>query len=222
MSQKPLVGSVFERTPRSSASPPSLPKSVGSNRGFPVAQHRSKSVFARSREAQQQPGVHPLRVTEPPVVHPTPIIQKYASSEGSEVDNWRAQMSEENERRVASMTEQEREDERREIEERFGKNVGEVLKRARMTREANGNQTASLERDLADGVVNDSGVAQPVPPSAYDITMRPNHGSDTPKALRVVVPSGTPVHLAFLLYVKADLHFRRTGNRIVFPPTNHF
>lgn len=221
---KPLVGSIFERAPRSSASPPSPSKSVGSNRGFPVAQHRSKSVFARSREAQGQLGAHPLRVTEPPVVQPTPIIQKHVSSEGSEGDNWRAQISEENERRVASMTEQERMEAQREIEEKFGKNIGEVLKRARMAREADKGQTepiASLEEDLAGGLLNDSRIAQPLPPSAYNITMHQIHGSDTLKASRVV-PVGTPVHLAFLLYANADLHLRRTGGRTVFPATNYF
>jgi hypothetical protein len=221
---KPLVGSIFEREPRSSASPPSPSKSVGSKRGFPVAQHRSKSVFARSREAQLQLGAHPLRVTEPPVVQPTPIIQKYVPSEGSEGDSWRAQISEENERRVASMTEQEREEAQREIEERFGRNIGEVLRRARMTREADNGQTeptASLEEGLARGLLNDSRIAQSVSPSAYNITMHQIHVSNTPKALRVV-PVGTPVHLAFLLCAKADLHLRRTGSRTVFPATNYF
>lgn len=172
---KPLIGSIFERGPRFSASAPSPPTSVGSNRGFPVAQHRSKSVFARSREAQQQPDARPLRVTEPPVVQPAPIIQKYVPPGGSEGDNWRAQMGEENDIRVASMTDQEREEERRGIEERFGKNIGEVLKRARMAREANKGRTeptASLEGELAHGLLNDSGIARPVPPSAYNITIR--------------------------------------------------
>ncbi|KAH9175655.1 hypothetical protein EDB89DRAFT_2241059 [Lactarius sanguifluus] len=132
---KPLVGSVFERQPRSSVSAPSTPKSVGSNKGFPMAQHRSESVFARSRKAQQQPGAQLLRATEPPVVQPAPIMQKYTPSKGSEDNDWRAQISEENERRVAAMTEHEREEERREIEERFGKNVGEVLQKARKARE---------------------------------------------------------------------------------------
>ena len=181
---KPLLGSIFEREPRSSASPPSPSKSVGTNRGFPVAQHRSKSVFARSREAQQQLGAHTLRVTEPPVVQPTPIIQKYVSSEGFEGDGWRTQMSEENERRVASMTQQEREEAQREIEEKFGKNIADVLKRAKIAREADKGQTkpvASLEEDVARGILNDNGIAQPVSPSAYNLTMRQIWGSDTPE-----------------------------------------
>jgi hypothetical protein len=101
-------------------------------------------------------------------------MQKYTPSEGSEGDDWRAQISEENERRVAVMTEQERDEERREIEEKFGKDIGEVLKRARMVREANKGQTtpaASLERDLAGGLPDDSGITQPLPPSAYTVNM---------------------------------------------------
>jgi len=49
-------------------------------------------------------------------------------------------MSEENEKRVAAMTVEEREQERREIEEKFGKNIGDVLRRARMAREAHEKQ----------------------------------------------------------------------------------
>jgi hypothetical protein len=61
-------------------------------------------------------------------------------------------MSEENERRVAAMTEEEREQERREIEEKFGKNVGDVLRRARLAREAHQKQkngVVSLEGDIS-------------------------------------------------------------------------
>jgi hypothetical protein len=57
-------------------------------------------------------------------------------------------MSKENERHVAAMTEEEREQERREIEEKFGKHIGEVLRRARMARESHEKQknvVASLE-----------------------------------------------------------------------------
>jgi hypothetical protein len=50
-------------------------------------------------------------------------------------NSWREQMSAENEMRVANMTEEERETERREILERFGTGVGSVLKHARLARE---------------------------------------------------------------------------------------
>jgi RPAP1-like, N-terminal len=56
-------------------------------------------------------------------------------------------MSEENEKLVAAMTEEEREQERSQIGEKFGKNIGDVLRKARMAREAHGKTVASLEGD---------------------------------------------------------------------------
>jgi hypothetical protein len=56
-------------------------------------------------------------------------------------------MSEENERRVAAMTEEEREQDRREIREKFGKNIGDVLRKARMAREKQKKTVASSEGD---------------------------------------------------------------------------
>lgn len=49
-------------------------------------------------------------------------------------EEWRAQMSKENAERVAAMTDEEREDARRQIVERFGANVGEILRRASLAR----------------------------------------------------------------------------------------
>jgi len=59
-------------------------------------------------------------------------------------------MTEENERLVAAMTEEEREQERRQIRENFGKNIGDVLRKARTAREAHEKRektVASLEGD---------------------------------------------------------------------------
>jgi hypothetical protein len=133
---KPLVGSVFERKPGQFTSVPSVPKAVGSKTGFPMAQHRSKSVFARNRDAQQQPATLSPRVGQPPVVQLEPRTQVRMPSEEPHTDDWRVRMGEENESRVAAMSEEEREQERREIEEKFGKNIGDVLRRARLAREA--------------------------------------------------------------------------------------
>ncbi|KAH9973933.1 hypothetical protein BJV74DRAFT_889030 [Russula compacta] len=147
---KPLIGSVYERKLGPSTSAPSAPKTIMSKTGFPMAQHRSKSVFARNREAQQQPNALSSRTAVPPVVQPASKMQEVLPSEEPDTDAWRVQISQENERRVAAMTEEEREQERREIEEKFGKNIGEVLKRVRMAREANEKQkvaVASLEGD---------------------------------------------------------------------------
>lgn len=169
---KPLVGSVFERKRGSSAS--SAPKAIASSTGFPTAQHRSKSVFARNRGTQQQSAALSSQAAAPPVVQLAPKMQEPIPPKEPDTDDWRVRMSEENERRVAAMTEEEREQERREIEENFGKNIGDVLRRARMAREANGkrkNAVASLEVDTSDKVA---------PPGAYggqnnvftDLTLR--------------------------------------------------
>ena len=160
---KPLVGSVFERKRGSSAS--SSPKAIVSSTGFPTAQHRSKSVFARNRGTQQQSAALSSQAAVPPVVQLAPKAQEPVPPKEPDTDDWRVRMSEENERRVAAMTEEEREQERREIEEKFGKNVGDVLRRARMAREVNGkrkNVVASLEVDTSDKVA---------PPGAYEAKM---------------------------------------------------
>jgi len=50
-------------------------------------------------------------------------------------DAWRDRVSKENEERVAAMDDAEREEEIRQILERFGSNIGDVLKRAKLARE---------------------------------------------------------------------------------------
>jgi RNA polymerase II-associated protein 1 len=155
--KKPLVGSVFERKPGSSGISPSSPKSNESATGFPMALHRSKSLFARKRGTQQQ-SIIPSHVAISPVVQRAPRTQ---GQEEPDTDDWRVQMSEENERRVAAMTEEEREQERRQIRENFGKNIGDVLRKARMAREAHEKQkktVASLE-----------GVR--IPPGSYEVKL---------------------------------------------------
>ena len=155
--KKPLVGSVLERKPGSSMVSPSFPKSNESATGFPRALHRSKSLFARKRGTQQQ-SVIPSKTAIPPVVQRAP---KMREQEEPEIDDWRVRMSEENERRVAALTEEEREQERREIREKFGKNIGDVLRKTRMAREAHEKQektVASLEGDS-------------LPPGSYEVKL---------------------------------------------------
>jgi hypothetical protein len=85
-------------------------------------------------------------------------------------------MSEENERRVAAMTEEEREQDRREIEERFGKNIGEVLRRARMARESHEKQqnaVPSLEVDPAPSLPEGGSeiTTRSIPPGSFQVKM---------------------------------------------------
>ncbi|KAF5360496.1 hypothetical protein D9756_004926 [Leucocoprinus leucothites] len=130
-----LLGSVTERKPSGASIPPrQINPSV---HGFPTAQHRSKSAFVRSREAARKSTSDPKepRPQEPPIIVSTPVVTENAEPKQTTSDDWRARMSAENEMRVASMTDEEREAEKKEILERFGGGIGDVLKRARLARE---------------------------------------------------------------------------------------
>ena len=120
-----IVGSVVERKPTSSFSTPKA--AVTGKTGFPTVQHRSKSAFARNRDDLRRSVSRPKDV---PTVLPT---NDHPPS--TEPADWRQQISKENEERVADMTEEQREEEVRQILERFGTSVGDVLKRARLARE---------------------------------------------------------------------------------------
>jgi len=139
-SDRPLIGSVYERK-TSAFSEVNRPKPSGSSRtGFPVVQHRSKSAFARGRDEFKRSGSGgPNRTKDIPVVRsvndtggrtggltPRPVI---------DTDDLRRQISEENEKKLEAMTEEERNQERREIIEHFGVGIGDLLQKARETRE---------------------------------------------------------------------------------------
>ena len=125
-----IVGSIVERKPTTTVR---LPKPFSSGKtGFPTVEHRSKSAFARNREDLRRSGVS--KAQDVPLVKPSPKLTS-APPPPPDTDDWREQISRENEQRVAHMTEEEREEERREILERFGENVGDLLKRARLARE---------------------------------------------------------------------------------------
>lgn len=134
-SSKFLLGSIIERKPDRTAVSPK--RTNPNTSGFPVAQHRSKSAFARNREAQKSTSAEKeLRAQAPPIVVSTPTIAaKGPNPEPPASDRWREQMNSENEMRLANMTDEEREEEKREILQRFGAGVGDVLKRARLARE---------------------------------------------------------------------------------------
>ncbi|KAJ7045065.1 hypothetical protein C8F04DRAFT_1067585 [Mycena alexandri] len=182
-----LVGAVFER-PSTSALAPGASTSTFTQSsfktGFPQAQHRSqnkKSAFARAREAKAAG-----RADEPPVVVPSnpvpptvgPSTPPHVVAEPSPPDDWRAQISRENEARVGAMTEEEREEERREILERFGPGIGDVLKKVRRARAA----APSLE-------VSNS-ASTPVSPS----TTRPSSRAERKLRFAEVTPSDVHVY----------------------------
>ena len=132
----PIVGAIVERKTTSSISRPST--STSSRTGFPVVQHRSKSAFARNREEKRsrQRITPPSGLLDvPSIVHSLNDQSNSQTRDVAEPETWRDKISKENEKRVAGMDDAEREEERRQILERFGTNIGDVLKRARLARE---------------------------------------------------------------------------------------
>jgi hypothetical protein len=133
----PIIGSIVERKPTSSISRPST--SASTKTGFPPVQHRSKSAFARNREEKQSR----QRITPSSRLRDVPLVVSSLNESSAKArdltepddDDWRHRISKENEERVAGMDDAEREEERRQILERFGTNIGNVLKRARLARE---------------------------------------------------------------------------------------
>ena len=127
--------------------------STSNKTGFPAVEHRSKSAFARDREEK----LTRLRHSEPSSLRDTPPIVSFLNdksrSEAVNVaereDDWRDRISKENEERVAAMNDAEREEERHKILERFGTNIGDVLKRARLARER---QKQSAKPEVGQGI----------------------------------------------------------------------
>ena len=138
-SDRPIVGSVFERKiPAFSATNP--PKLSGSSQtGFPVVQHRSKSAFARGRDESKRNGpIGPDRTKDIPIVQATNNVGRRAGwltpKPVIETD-LRRQISEENEKKVEGMSKEERDQERRDIIEHFGVGISDLLQKAREARE---------------------------------------------------------------------------------------
>lgn len=139
----PLVGSVIERKPTSKFAPKSF---IPAKTGFPEVQHRSKSAFARN--------IDNLRKTESYRPRNVPVIVPSGPTRlpgPTDPDDWRERIGRENEERVASMTEEEREQERQEILDRFGAGVSDLLKRVRLAREK---QAKSVQGNNDSSMVN--------------------------------------------------------------------
>ncbi|KAK0503628.1 hypothetical protein EDD18DRAFT_1242794 [Armillaria luteobubalina] len=141
-----LVGSVFERPPSLTLHQPPQP----SKTGFPAAQHRSKSAFARRRDEERKTG--DTRPRGVPAVVPVPKVQPFTPEreEGSVAD-WREAISRQNELQVQNMSEEEKARERNEIYERFGADISGILKRAREARERQAEKDEEMKRKRPEG-----------------------------------------------------------------------
>ncbi|PBK95756.1 hypothetical protein ARMGADRAFT_1077294 [Armillaria gallica] len=154
-----LVGSVFERPPSLALHRPPQP----SKTGFPAAQHRSKSAFARRRDEERKTdNTQPRSV---PTVVPIPRVQPFTpnvSEREEPVADWREEISRQNELQVQNMTAEERERERNEIYERFGADIGGILRRAREARERQAEkESEEMKRKRPEGTpVTGNGLSQ--------------------------------------------------------------
>ncbi|KAF9075965.1 hypothetical protein BDP27DRAFT_1285841 [Rhodocollybia butyracea] len=199
-----LVGSVFERKPlasnSSTQSQSRFSNSINSKTGFPPVQHRSQknSAFLKNRdESRRKPELSTERTTDVPHVAsasatagPGPrTMQNHAK------DGWMSQISAENEARVQAMTEEERDAERRQILERFGPGVGDILRRAREKREA-GNTFALEEVPLTSEEPLPS--PSPLNPASRSSSLsgtRPNSPNRASRKLRFAELAPDQVHV---------------------------
>ncbi|PBK67213.1 hypothetical protein ARMSODRAFT_915518 [Armillaria solidipes] len=158
-----LVGSVFERPPSLALHrPPQL--STSGRTGFPAAQHRSKSAFARRRDEERK--TDNTRPRGVPTIVPIPKVQPFTPNvperEEESVANWREEISRQNQLQVQNMSAEERERERNEIYERFGADIGGILRRAREARERQAEKDSEeMKRKRPEGtLITGNGILQ--------------------------------------------------------------
>lgn len=149
--ERSLIGSVFERKTSTAQNLPSPRFSKTPGSGFPTVQHRSKSAFARAKEEEKsssnvRPTAVPCVIPARPVEHPR--SQDLQVDSQTTDDAMRQQISEENERRVANMTEEEREQERLEVLEQLGSGASDLLKRVRAARLRNTTKAPAIAEGI--------------------------------------------------------------------------
>ncbi|KAG1739488.1 uncharacterized protein EDB91DRAFT_1135637 [Suillus paluster] len=147
--ERSLVGSVFERKTSTVQSVPSPRFANTPGSGFPAVQHRSKSAFARAREEEKsssniRPTTVPLVLPARPAEQPRDLEVDLPTTD----DVMRLQISEDNERQVENMTEEEREQERREVVEQLGSGVGDLLERVRAARSRKATKAPTIAEDI--------------------------------------------------------------------------
>ncbi|KAG9123246.1 hypothetical protein FRC07_015189 [Ceratobasidium sp. 392] len=140
-----LIGSVVERSPApanddSSTSQTPFPVSADPKTGFPAATHRQvappcpiTSFHLRTSQRQRKSAFRQNMEAARPLPREAtiPVVQSITSSGGDA--SWRAMMEAENARKVATMTSQEREEELRMLQSKFGDmaELADVLRRAK-------------------------------------------------------------------------------------------
>ncbi|KAG8885933.1 hypothetical protein FRB98_001539 [Tulasnella sp. 332] len=176
-----LIGEIRERNP--STTPTIKPQGkFDPNTGFPAVHHRSKSAFAKGRDATRAvttkdkavPIVRTPSLADPPDVPDTALSLSGTTAHDSLADTaWRKGMEEQNEARIREMSEAEREQETAELAETFGPGLLELVRKAKRRRvgasEAAVNSDSKPEVAASDHLVNDKAST-----AVYDCTL-PTH-----------------------------------------------
>ncbi|KAG8902837.1 hypothetical protein FRB99_004033 [Tulasnella sp. 403] len=200
-----LIGSVQERKPTTS-NKANLAGKFDPATGFPAAQHRSQSIFARNKNARL---TTPARPSSVPLVQTTtgsPTEGSIARSEhvvdpgSEEPDDWRQSMSYQNEKRVREMTDSERERERQDVIERFGPDVISLLNRVKQRREAQGQATPTAQEHTEVGPSEEARKGGPplvapiatTAPYVAEVLHTPQHASRPTSPLPSALRSSTP------------------------------
>ncbi|KAF8993508.1 hypothetical protein BDQ17DRAFT_1368247 [Cyathus striatus] len=189
-SHSPIIGSVIERRPTSKVTTPQL---TSGKTGFPSVQHRSKSAFSKSRQEIRKTGQ--IRPVVPPPILPRPrsppTSPNGTGASPPRSEDWREQISKENEERMAGMSPEEIEEEKRQILERFGSGIEDVLKRARQAREKQMAKGFALRKAIVPREGDDNSKQAPplieVPITRSESPVRaksPSRGQSPPPALQ--------------------------------------
>lgn len=213
--ERSLIGSVIERTTRGTPSVQSSRFSSTPGAGFPPVQHRFKSAFARAREEANSKGnvgganrtdvpsiVSEKSETKSSVTPTAPIINPKPIP--TDTDALRRQIYEENARKIAHMSEDEIEREKRTILEQLGEGTGDLLRRVQEARRRKEVKEAQVELekkaaeevqwkdegtgtgDNARQTIGRGGDPEPIPLIASPVPRRVSNGLATrPGVLRV-------------------------------------
>ncbi|KAG1751936.1 hypothetical protein EDD22DRAFT_850671 [Suillus occidentalis] len=228
--ERSLIGSVFERKTSTTQNLPSPRFAKPPGSGFPAVQHRSKSAFARAKEEGKS--TSNARPTTVPLVIPARPVEQFRSRD-FEVDSrtaddvMRQQISEENARRVDNMTEEEREQERREVLEQLGSGAGDLLERVRAARSRNKTKALAIaegilvQNEQAPAVSREIPIVSPLPglatrppPILVKSSTRPSSPSKASRQLRFAALTPADVYV----YESAPVSPKRKAIALPPPP----
>ncbi|KZS97390.1 hypothetical protein SISNIDRAFT_482298 [Sistotremastrum niveocremeum HHB9708] len=194
-----LVGDIVERKSGSTSSNAPHTRPTGTNTtGFPLVQHRSQSAFSRARQAAQR---NPPTTSVPRIipVASTTGNSKHLPPPSDDIQSIQSQISEENERRVAAMSPQEREQEIDSVKEHLGVGIEDMIRKM---------QEARKRRRLKQELEDNKRPSSPLPDFRDDVPTEPSSESIDIESHIPTSPTQYPVLQASL---KSAVAIKRLG-----------